>query len=198
MRRVGRAQLVVALLVAGLGKGGCESEEGSCGPLISPHISPIYFGDVKTLANGEEPDVATLDTAPFEFVLILESACDPAAGGPDLVIDGLCLVGDAHNGDATDPAFSIEGPVPSVLGPGELAAVRITYDPSSVAEDTDDDGVPDYDSVALVVQSNATDTPTLVVPMCARLVGQNAELDAAACTSPVPLIEGEADLTLCE
>ncbi len=189
---------VMVLLLTGLVVGACDAEEGSCGPLISPHVSPVYFGDVKKLANGAEPDVATLDTAPFEFVLILESACDPAVGGPDLVIDGLCLVGDAHNGDPLDPAFSVEGPVPSVLAPGELAAVRITYDPSAVAEDTDDDGVPDYDSVALVVQSNATDTPTLVIPMCARLVGQNADLEPAACTSPVPLVEGEADLSLCE
>ena len=52
--------------------------------------------------------------------------------------------------------------------------------------------------VAIIVQSNATNLPTLVVPICARIVAPGDPLGAVACASPVSVEPGERDSTLCD
>ena len=78
------------------------------------------------------------------------------------------------------------------------AALRITYSPTAVNTDLDGDGAPDPDNAAIVIQSNAKNFPTLVVPICARLVPAGTKRTEFVCTSPVTLVAGTKDATLCK
>ncbi|MCC6620667.1 MAG: hypothetical protein IT385_05405 [Deltaproteobacteria bacterium] len=180
-------------LVSGAALAACGDDGRECvGASLLPHKSPLNLGNFRPLAQGEAPDPGDPEAVPYEVVLFLRNAC---AGEVDIA--SVCVVGDAHNGDEDDPAFTIEGPVPSSLATGEEAAVRITYDPSSVNRDLDDDGARDPDQVAIVVQSNATNYPTLVVPVCAIVIPDGAEVVSFVCESPVTVPAGARDASLC-
>ncbi len=172
---------------------GCGGSEEAGTPDILPHLSPASFGDIKVLPDGQDPEPGSKAFQPYEWVLLLQNT-----GTADLTITEVCIVGDQHNGGENDRAFAIEGPVPEIVPPGTEAAVRLTYDPSSKnIADVDGDQVPDPDRVAVIVQSDAGNFPTLIVPVCARLVEDGDEYPEFHCDSPVSLTPGAVDLSLC-
>lgn len=183
------ALTLTAALVAG-----CDSASSSgCeGPEILPHLSPANLGNFHPLPSGEAADPGDPASVPYEVTLFLRSTCSAP-----LVIDRVCVVGDAHNGDESDPAFTIEGPVPATVNKGDAAAVRLTYDNSHVNRDLNSDGARDPDRVAVVVQSNAVNFPTLVVPVCAAIIPADENATAFSCDSPVTVPAGTVDPSLC-
>ena len=104
--------------------------------------------------------------------------------GAGLEIDAVCLEGSA---DAL-AQFAIEGPVPDTPKRDEDAALRVTYERQAP-------GGPDH--VAIIVQSNAENFPTLVVPVCAQVVAEGTERIIFECESPVTVAPGARDDTLC-
>ena len=70
--------------------------------------------------------------------------------------------------------------------------VRLTY------ERDEPNGGDDVDDIAVVIQSNATNFPTLVVPVCARVIPEGQERSSIECTSPVSVPAGERDDSLCQ
>ena len=188
------AGVIAAIALAVAIAAGCdprEADDTCTDPTIMPHLSPVNFGDLQPAPEACAA-AAGVQTIPYEWVLLLLSKCREP-----VVIDKVCLVGDAHNGVKGSPAFFLEGPVPSTATIEEEAALRITYSPAAVNTDLDGDGAPDPDNAALVIQSNAKNFPTLVVPICARLVPAGTKPAAFACTSPVTVAAGQRDLTLC-
>ncbi|MEZ4268955.1 MAG: hypothetical protein R3F39_21570 [Myxococcota bacterium] len=177
-----------------LGAAGCDDGDKDCtAPTLVPQVTRLNLGDLRALSAGAVENPASLEAVPFEFVLLLQSKCTAP-----VVITEACIVGDAHNGVATDPAFTLEGPIPLTVPFRSEAALRLTYDhadPNTV--DADADGQPDPDSVAIVIQSNAVNAPTLVVPVCARVIAADGEPAAVPCTSPVVVAPGQADRSLC-
>jgi hypothetical protein len=170
--------------------GARDADSGCADPTIEPHLSPVNFGDLYPApADGSARGGSTV---PKEWALLLRSKCSKP-----VAISKVCLVGDAHNGVKGSPAFYLEGPEPAVAAEGADPAVRITYNPGDVNADLDGDGLPDPDNVALVVQSNAKNFPTLVVPLCARLVAEGTAPATFACASPVTVAAGSSDPSLC-
>lgn len=152
---------------------GCGDAEGGDGAVeILPHQSPVGLGQLWPLGDAEA-NPGDPERVPFEFVLLLQSN-----GG--LEIDEVCLIGSDQ--------FAVEGPVPSTPKRDEDAAVRITYERTDV-------GGPDQ--AALIVQSNAENFPTLVVPVCAQVVADGSPRGAVECQSPVTVPAGEKQADLC-
>lgn len=79
--------------------------------------------------------------------------------------------------------------LPATVQAGRDFGVRITYDRQSPSADAD--------QVALVVQSNAANFPTLIVPVCARVIADGEEKAAVACQAPVSVPAGEKNSDLC-
>ncbi|MBA2665279.1 MAG: hypothetical protein H0U74_23525 [Bradymonadaceae bacterium] len=167
---------------------GCssESESSLCeGPEILPHLSPVSLGEFYPLGNN--PANLTSNTrTPFEWVLLLQSTCSN-----DVKITKTCLVGDPTKNGSDTEQFIIEGPVPATATLGAEAAMRVTY------ERRDPNGGSDSDQVALVIQSNATNYPTLIVPICARVVEEGATKAALPCASPIVVAAGDKRADLC-
>ena len=161
------------------------------GPEIKPHLNPVFFGDFYPLPEGDDPQPGLNEYTPYEWTLLLSSDCEKA-----VVIDKICIVGDNHNGEEGNHAFTVEGPEPKTIPYGEKAAIRITYNHSDI--NIDGDGEADPDNVALIIQSNATNYPTLVIPICARIIPKGAERKGFSCKSPVTVEKGESDTTLCK
>lgn len=171
---------------------GCTPGDACQGAEIVPSLSPISLGDIVQRPGGTDANPASNAFTPYSWVLLLQNTCNEP-----LKIEKVCVVGNAHNGDDADPPFFVEGPSEDTATAGDETAVRITYDPSGVNEDNDADGARDIDQAALVVQSNATNFPTLVIPLCARSIAQGEEREALECASPVTVPAGERDDTLC-
>ncbi len=168
-------------------------EDIELGPRIKPHLSPLSFGDLHPRPSGTDPDPYSNTYVPFEWTLLLQSI-----GTDPVLVEEICIVGDNHNGEPGDNAFSFEGPDILEIPAQREAAVRITYDHTDRNIDLDGDGEPDPDHVALIVQSNAMDFPTLVVPICGRIVSTSREPETFECVSPVQApAEGVADRDLC-
>ncbi len=174
--------LVPLLMITLVGCGDEESSDLCSGRTILPHQSPAVFGQMFPLGT-RDIDVVNATRVPFEWVLLLQAPCEES-----VTIEKVCLIGeDAKEGD--DVAhFILEGPVPGSASAAEPAAVRITYDR--------EEPVGTIDNVALVIQSNASNYPTLVVPICAQTVADGEERVEIECTSPVMVDEGEA-VDLC-
>jgi len=170
--------------------GAREADTGCTQPTIMPHLSPANFGDLNPAPT--DGSASTAQTVPYEWALVLLSKCSQP-----VAISKICIVGDNHNGVKGNRAFYTEGPEPATAAPGVDPVVRITYDPKELNTDQNGDGKPDPDNVALVVQSNALNFPTLVVPICARLVAAGTAPAAFDCTSPVTIAAGKKDGTLC-
>lgn len=171
----------------------CDSDESSCvGPEILPHESPKNLGHFLPLGNGETHDPGDPTKVPYEWTLFLRSTCSTP-----LVISKVCVVGDKHNGNPDDQAFTIEGPLPATVEKGQAAAVRVTYDSDEVNVDGDHNGERDPDQVAVVVQSNAKNFPTLIVPICAIIIPGADDAHPFVCESPVAVTAGQVDATLC-
>ncbi|MFO0751470.1 MAG: hypothetical protein U1F43_38250 [Myxococcota bacterium] len=87
--------------------------------------------------------------------------------------------------------------MPTHVENGAAAAVRITYDSDTVNRDKDSDGKRDPDNIAVVIQSNAKNFPTLVVPVCAIIIPGASDAFPFLCESPVTVPAGKTDATLC-
>lgn len=159
-RRATLACLVFSLLSA------CGSSEDEGERLLTPYPAELSMSSLYPLDNNDE-DPATSERVPFERVVLLR-----ATGGLPVEISKICLVGDAKN------QFVLEGPKPATATAATDAAVRVTYERANV-------GGPDQ--IALVVESNST-TPTLVVPICARVI-KDGTRGPVACESPVTVEE---------
>ncbi|PIE21188.1 MAG: hypothetical protein CSA66_00055 [Proteobacteria bacterium] len=182
-----RALLIATTaLTAGL-FAACDEPAFVCvGPEITPHLSPVSFGDLY-VQGSDDPRPESRVAVPYEWTLLLLSDCQR-----ELVIDEICLVADDHNGVEGDHAFTVEGPLPASIPYGQTGAIRVTYDhadPNTV--DADGDGSPDPDAVALVIQSNATNYPTLIVPICGRIIPKSGTPAEYECASPIEVPAGE-------
>lgn len=164
------------IVVAALGIIGCRGGDGDDGPLeILPHQSPARLGQMWPATDDVPPDPGTNERVPFEWVLLLQTSSDA------IEIEEVCLVGSDQ--------FTIEGPVPEDPRRDEDAAVRVTYERT-------EPGGPDH--AAIVVQSNAENFPTLVVPVCAQVIEDGAERSIFECESPIDVPPGEKDETACD
>jgi hypothetical protein len=159
--------------------------EGVCtSPEILPSNSPAALGTMQMLPAGEDPNPGANNFTPFEWTLQLQSSC----AGQNLKVEKVCKAGDPRE------AFLLEGPEPEGedIPGGASALVRVTYDPDGPNSGEE------VDQMAVVVQSNATNFPTLVVPVCARAIPEGGTPTAITCESPVSIGEGEKDESLCE
>lgn len=171
-------KLAAAVLLLGLGASACRDGGGSGDVDILPNVSPARLGQMYPLGEND-PDPGTTERVPYELVLLLKTE----NGG--LEIDEVCLQGSA---DAL-AQFALEGPVPEVPKRDEDAALRITYERQAPGP---------QDNIAVIVQSNAANFPTLVVPVCAQVVAEGTERIIFECTSPVNIPPGTRDDTACD
>lgn len=180
MREFKTKATMVACAVVTLTACGDSADEnaGQCtGREILPHLSPINLGEMHPL-GGETENPADNTRVPYEYVLLLDAPCEPVD------IAQICLVGDPARGGDDVAQYTLEGPVPETATGSEEAAVRITYDRDQPNSQPD--------SVALVVESNASNFPTLVVPVCAKVIPEGEEPAYFECTTPVAVEEIEA------
>ena len=148
-------KLRLLALVAALGLVACGPPPKNAGIHISPDLSPVSLGDLYPLPSGQQADYGSNKYAPYAWTLLLQSE-----GTEQLVISKVCVVGD------TNKAFTLEGPDITKVAPGAEAALRITYGDQTVRAQPD--------NAAIIIQSNADDYPTLVVPICAQTVADGS------------------------
>lgn len=171
---IGWTAAAALVLAVGCGSG---DDSGECtGKQLLPSQSPVGLGSLYPLA-GNDPEPNTGERTPVEFVLLLNAQC-----GEPVAVQKVCVSGGNAN------QFLIEDARPSTARPGEPAAVRVTYQRQDV-------GGPDQ--TAIVVQSEAENFPTLVVPLCAQVVADGSELTAVVCDSPITVADGARDDSLC-
>ena len=168
---------ILGLVVAGALAVGCGDGDGGGAVEITPDKSPIRMGQLYPLGENAE-DPGTNERVPYEVVLLLKTE----SGALD--IEKVCLEGPA---DAV-AQFALEGPVPATPKRDEDAALRITYERQAPGP---------IDNVAVIIQSNAENFPTLVVPICAQVVADGSETVFFECTSPITVAPGARDDTLC-
>ena len=156
---------------------GCSGDDGGGAVEIFPNVSPVRMGQMYPLGD-EDPNPGTNERVPYELVVLLKTESGA------LEIDKICLNGSP---DAL-AQFAIEGPVPETPKRDEDAAVRITYERQAPSGP---------DNVALIVQSNAENFPTLVIPVCAQVVADGAERGFFECTSPIQVPAGTRDDSAC-
>ncbi|MCB9548362.1 MAG: hypothetical protein H6706_21345 [Myxococcales bacterium] len=171
----------------------CDAPDEACGGeglAVLPEA--VQFGDVRPRAADDPGDPARLDQVPTRRVVLLRNTC-----AAPLTLTEICLIADAHNGDAADPAFFLELPAQTRLAAGETAAVRVTYDHLVPNADADLDGERDPGAAILVIQSSAAGTPTRVVPVCGRIVPEGEEATPTDCPPPFTIPRGEAIADLC-
>jgi hypothetical protein len=184
------ALAIAVSVIVGAGCGGGEKGGETCtGPEIWPHRSPANFREAYPPGDGEANRGDPTRT-PFEWTLHLESLCER-----DVEVETACLIGEENDGGASDAEhFQLEGPEPSTVTRDTDGLMRLTYDRSQPNPDGD------ADQAAIVVQSNAENFPTLVVPVCARVIeeGDGTERELVTCDSPVSVPEGERDEQLCQ
>lgn len=159
-------------LMVGCGGGG-DGEE----LILEPHVESQSFGELYPQGNSDE-NPSTSERVPYEWVLLLGAPNVPVE------IEKVCLVGD------TD-FFIHEVSEPTTAKPGKDVAVRVTYERTSP---NDGDSA---DNAAIVIQSNATNSPTIVVPICARVIADGMEKEPLVCAPPVAINAGERDDSLC-
>ena len=181
-----RVAVLLAFPVAFIGCSSDETAQDICeGRSLQPDRPSIVLGEM-TPSSGADDALLNATTTPYEWNLLLHSPCDEP-----VTIEEVCLIDD---GDGAADHFVLEGPEGDVASRGADSIVRLTYERS----DTHDDG--DQDDIAVVVQSDADDAPTLVVPVCARVVDDRSDDDevSMSCSSPVTIPgDGESVSGLC-
>lgn len=161
--------LLALSLVFGLAACDDGAEDTCGGASAEPFPAALNFGAVKRAGQGDP----LTDTVPARRTVLVRNGCTAA-----LTVEQVCLVGDARG------TFELEGPSPASAARGEEVAVRVTYDADMPAERVD--GERPADVAALVIVSNAPDSP-LVVPVCARLVGDGEDAEPFDCPAPPEL-----------
>ncbi|MCA9547714.1 MAG: hypothetical protein KC613_25095 [Myxococcales bacterium] len=183
-----------ALLGCALALLGCGEADDPCvGAAIEPSRAAVDLGDRLARDPGGAGDVLDTARVPVRKTLLLKNTC-----GTPLTLRQVCLINDQHNGVPGDHAFAVEGPDRAVVGPGDVAGVRITYDHADVNADLDMDAVRDPDRAVLVVQSDAANAPTLVVPVCGRILPAGETADPYACPPPFTVPAGQRLDDLCD
>ncbi|MFB6264584.1 MAG: hypothetical protein ABEL76_13310 [Bradymonadaceae bacterium] len=195
--RMSPVRAALFAVVASLSGAGCGSS-GASGPdcngqRLRPNDDRAILGEF--YPRGNEPArPGSRDRVPFEWVLQLESTC-----GSPVTIERTCLIGDPEAGGRDTEQFFVEGPRPETVPPDRAAAIRVTYRRQSLnPRDENGDGRPDADRVGLVVQSNADNRPTIVVPICARVISANRDKQRIeSCEPPIEVESGEKTRGLC-
>lgn len=175
------AATLLGLLASGCG----DTTDADGGAAILPHQSPASFGELYPLGN-RDPEPETTFRTPYEWVLLLQSN-----GDAPLKVDRVCLVGTKDDGSDIAP-FTVEvenQELPATIDSGRDFGVRLTYDRQTPSEQAD--------QVAIVVQSNATNYPTLIVPICARVIPDGEERGEVECEAPVSVAAGDSAADLC-
>ena len=173
---------------------GCAPEADPCsGATLEVGTEAVHFGDLTLLSGGAIGDPNTADQVPSRRTVLLRNAC-----GPALRIHQVCLIQNEHNGEAGSTAFYLEGPDRAVLGPGQTAGLRLTFDAQTVSDDLNQDAERDPDRATLVIQSDAHNTPTHVIPVCARTVPEGEANPPYDCPAPFTIPAGEALPDLCD
>lgn len=195
-RRFDTKTTVLAAALAGTALVGasCGNTDGGSdlceGPEILPNQSPVSIGEMYPSSEDVEPRPGDNTRVPVEWTVLLESTCQKT-----LEISNTCIVGEADDGsDKTDARFfrPVDGPTKESVPADEESAIRVTYDRDKPNPEDD------VDNIALVVQSNAENFPTLVVPICARVIEEGGDPEPVPCTSPVEAPpEGEKKTGIC-
>ena len=174
--------------LASCGDDGQEGEDGCSSPTLEPHVSQVPLGVMyPPPAAAADRDPSSRESTPYEWSLRLRSKCSQP-----VKVSKVCLVGAGNKNGADVQQFTVEGPKPDSISSTFDGIVRITYkrdQPNSGNE---------VDDVAVVIQSNATNSPTLVVPVCARVVKNGDPRGEVTCTSPVTVAAGQRDDALCK
>lgn len=190
--------LMVAIPALAVAVAGCSGTDGNgnggaCDePTLQHSPKPFNFPEAHPPEDGEE-NRGDRERTPFEATFHLRSQCR----GEDIEVEKSCLVeeGDEIGYGKTTEHFSIEGPEPSTISHGQDSVIRLTY---TREEPNQGD---DIDDAAMVIQSNAANWPTLVVPVCARVVPESEDRDPerVPCAAPIEQPEkGEKVDGLCE
>lgn len=176
---------------------GCSGTDGNSNETCSaPQLrhSPTPFSFQEAFPppdDNADENRGDRTRTPFEATFHLRSGCEK-----DVDVQKTCLIGEGEETGSgkTTEHFAVEGPKPSTVKEGTDSVLRITYD-----RDQPNSG-DDVDNAAMVIQSNAGNLPTLVVPMCARVIqkSQDASRQPVECESPVEIPSaGEKKEGLC-
>ena len=174
---------VVAMSLTGCGLP--DDDDGCTSPELLPHQSPAALG-VMYPTGESDPDSAGNLRTPFDWVLLLDSQCSEP-----VEIQEVCLVGD----ESATQQFTVETEsenLPASVDGGDDYAVRLTYDRQ------DPNSGDNADQIGVVIQSNAKNFPTLIVPVCARVVADGEDRGTVECEPPVEVPQGERDDSLCQ
>lgn len=166
---------------------GCSGEEGGqeiCeGRVMNPHFSPAVLGEFRPPSSSQ----SHLDDTriPYQWHLLLHAPCDEP-----VTIEEVCMI---DGGDGAASQFVLEVPDETTASRNNDGVLRLTY------ERSDTHSGDDQDDIAIVVQSNADNAPTIVVPVCARVVSSfSDDRFGFECDSPVEIpAEGERVEGLC-
>ncbi len=146
-------------------------------------VGPI-FPEMYPPSDNTADDPVDTERTPFEFVVLLRST-----GEVPVDISEICLVGES---DTARDQFILEAPETPVQSTSQVdQAVRITYDRQSP------NGGGNVDRVSLVVQSNAENYPTYIVPFCGRVIGEGSDPQAIGCSTHLMVAPGESAEDLC-
>jgi hypothetical protein len=181
--------LLAGLMVTATACSGTDGEESQCtGRELLPHRSPVNLGEFYP-PKSDQMNPGDPERVPIEWTLLLESTCQK-----NITVEKACLVGEGEeSGDRETDHFTLEGPQPESFGGETQGALRLTYDRQNP------NGGDDLDNVSLIVQSNAQNFPTLVVPVCARVVKEGTDKEGVTCESPIEALpKGESKSGLCE
>jgi hypothetical protein len=191
--------LLSTVMLAAPGCGDDEEAENCSGRTLVPHLSPISFNELWPPSPDEPDELGSSVRTPYEWVLRLQAkGIDDTPSCESVAISEICMVGSAE----ALAQFITYPDAPLTADPGDSndATIQVTYQRETPSTT--------IDAVAMVVQSNATNFPTLVVPFCARVVPDGEpknmlffpgeEHPDGECTSPVQAPPaGERDDTLC-
>ena len=168
--RISASSLALLLAVGLIACGDDDDASDICSDReLVPHVSPVVFGELSE------------SLIPHEWHLLLHNSCNA-----EVTIEEACLIGD----DADQ--FVLEGPESDVAVRNQDSVLRLTYERESTHSGDD------QDDLAIVVQSDAENAPTIVVPVCARVVSDPDEEAEMECNSPVEIpAEGERVDGLC-
>ena len=186
-------RIVIGLFAASALASACGGTDGGSdlckGPKLLPDQSPIILGEMYPSKKGIAENPGDNTRVPVERTVLLESTCRKT-----VEISTSCLVGENDEGDNSSDAefYTMEGPTQNSVPSDAESAVRLTY------ERKDPNNKDDIDNVALVVQSNAVNYPTMVIPFCARVVKEGTDRKAISCTTPVQAPpQGEKKTGIC-
>jgi len=181
-----RICLTIAAIALAVATAGCSGTDGNgegngedCDEPTLQHSPPPFSFREAHPPGDEQENRGQKDRTPFESTFHLISKCN----GEAIEVEKTCLVdeGEEAGDDKTTEQFTIEGPEPTTATQEQDAIVRLTYNREEPNQGDD------VDNAAMVVQSNAANLPTLVVPICGRVVPEDQDRapGRVSCDSPI-------------